>query len=207
MRRRAEPVRRARRRGGPAHQGGGRGRGRGRLAGPGEGARVAPQGARDGRRPRRPRHRRRRGRLRPGRDDRVARRARSSGRAPTSSCSASRRATRTAPCSGRPSPTGCGCRSSPRPRARARRRQGEGQAPDRVRLRRHRGADAGRRRRLGRHQRAALPVAQGDHGREAKPQERCPLADLGLDADAVGEAGSRTEVLRARRPAGARATR
>ena len=42
------------------------------------------------------------------------------------------------------------------------------QAPDRVRLRRDRGAAAGRRRRLGRDQRAALPVAQGDHGRQVE---------------------------------------
>ena len=49
---------------------------------------------------------------------------------------------------------------------RGERRPCQGQAPDRVRVRRHRVADALRRRRLGRDQRAALPVAQGDHGRE-----------------------------------------
>ena len=43
-----------------------------------------------------------------------------------------------------------------------------GEAADGVRLRRDRGADAGRGRRLGCDQRAALPVAQGDHGREVE---------------------------------------
>ena len=56
--------------------------------------------------------------------------------------------------------------------ARARRRQGEVEAPDRVRLRRPRGAAARARRRLGRDQRAALPVAQGDHGREEEAAGR-----------------------------------
>ena len=45
--------------------------------------------------------------LRPGRHERRRSQPRSSARAPTSCCSASRRATRTAPCSGRPSPSGC----------------------------------------------------------------------------------------------------
>ena len=86
---------------------------------------------------------------------------------PTSSSSASRPATRTAPCSGRRWPTGCGCRSSRRRRASS---WADGkvtvEAADRVRLRRDRGAAPCGRRRLGRDQRAALPVAQGDHGRE-----------------------------------------
>ena len=88
------------------------------------------------------------------------------------------------------------------------RREGEGEAPDRVRLRRHRGAAPGRRRRLRRDQRASLPVAEGDHGREEEAAEtRLPLADLGLDADEVGEAGSRTEVSpSASRPRAARAS-
>ncbi len=51
-------------------------------------------------------------------------------------------------------------------RADGRRRQGARQAPDRVRLRRDRGAPARRHRGLGRDQRAALPVPEGDHGRE-----------------------------------------
>ena len=42
------------------------------------------------------------------------------------------------------------------------------QAPDRVRLRRDLGAAAGDRRRLRRDQRAALPVAEGDHGRQVQ---------------------------------------
>ena len=87
--------------------------------------------------------------------------------APTSCSSASRRPTPTAPCSGPPSPSGCACRSSRRsPSSTLDGREGARQAADRVRLRRDRGAAAGRRRRLGRDQRAALPVAQGDHGRE-----------------------------------------
>ena len=47
-----------------------------------------------------------------------------------------------------------------------RRRSGDRQAADRVRLRADPGAAAGGRRGLGRDQRAALPVAEGDHGRE-----------------------------------------
>ena len=42
------------------------------------------------------------------------------------------------------------------------------EAADRVRLRPDRGAAPGGRRRLGRDQRAALPVAEGDHGREVE---------------------------------------
>ena len=42
------------------------------------------------------------------------------------------------------------------------------EAADRVRLRPDRGAAPGRRRRLGCDQRAALPVAEGDHGREVQ---------------------------------------
>ena len=53
-----------------------------------------------------------------------------------------------------------------------RRRRRHGQAPDRVRLRRDRGAAARGRRRLGRDQRAALPVAEGDHGREVEAARR-----------------------------------
>src|SRR5581483_1659324 len=51
-------------------------------------------------------------------------------------------------------------------RADGRRRHASREAPDGVRLRRDRGAAAGRRRRERRDQRAALPVAQGHHGRE-----------------------------------------
>ena len=77
-----------------------------------------------------------------------------------------------------------------------RRRHREGEAPDGVRLRPHGGAAPGRDRRLGCDQRAALPVAQGDHGREVeaagdararRPRARVPTA--------AGEAGARTSVL------------
>ena len=85
------------------------------------------------------------------------------------------------------------------------RRQGARQAPDRVRLRPDRGAAPGGRRRLRRDQRAALPVAEGDHGREEEaagdPVARRPRARR---AATLGEAGSRTEVLALgdRRPRG-----
>ena len=163
-------VRRERRRGGArsCEDAAGEGEVVARLDGPAGRARRAAQGARDGRRPRRARHRRRRRRLRPRRDE------------PTRSRSAleregadlvlfgqqvGRRRRRRA--SGRPSPSGCGvplisqvAELTVEDGAVAR------QAPDRVRLRRDRGAAARGRRRLGRDQRAALPVAQGDHGRE-----------------------------------------
>ena len=77
-----------------------------------------------------------------------------------------------------------------------RRRQGDREAADRVRLRPDRGAAPGRDRRLRRDQRAALPVAEGDHGREVQAAgDRRRSADLGVDASDAGEAGSKTEVL------------
>ena len=49
--------------------------------------------------------------------------------------------------------------------------------------------DLGRRR----HQRAALPVAQGDHGREEEAARHAgSTGDVGIEADRVGEQGSRT---------------
>ena len=84
-----------------------RGRSRGRLDGPRAGAQLAPQGARDGRRPSGARLRRRRRRLRPRRDEPRSSRRRSSASSRTSSSSASSRPTPTAPCSGPPSPSGC----------------------------------------------------------------------------------------------------
>ena len=39
------------------------------------------------------------------------------------------------------------------------------------------------------------PSLKGIMGAKKKPQETVSLADLGVDADARGEAGSRTEVL------------
>ena len=71
-------------------------------------------------------------------------------------------------------------------RADGRGRHGPRQAADRVRLRRDRGAAARGRRRLGRDQRAALPVAQGDHGREE---------------EAAGDADARRPRCRGRRAA------
>ena len=53
-------------------------------------------------------------------------------------------------------------------RAERRRRHADGEATDRVRLRDPPRAAARGRRRLGRDQRAALPVAQGDHGGEVE---------------------------------------
>ena len=43
--------------------------------------------------------------------------------------------------------------------------------------------------------RAALPVAQGIMGAKKKPQETVAASDLDLEADNVGEAGSRTSVV------------
>ena len=135
--------------------------------GPANAARRAAQGARDGRRPRacsspttRP----------PARtwSPRAARSPPRSSASRRSSCSsASRRATPTAPCL-----WAAVAERLQRPmisqvaELTRRGRRGARQAPDRVRLRRDRGAAARGRRGLGRDQRAALPVAQGDHGRQ-----------------------------------------
>ena len=103
-------------------------------------------------------------------DDRRTRSpGRSRARAPTSSSSASSRPTATAPASGRRSPSCSRCRSISQV-AELALEPGAGRrpAPDRVRLRADPGAAARRRRRLGRDQRAALPVAEGDHGREVE---------------------------------------
>ena len=126
-----------------------------------------PQGARDGRRPRRARRRRRGGGLGSRRDE------------PRRSPQALEREEPDLVLFGQQSGDSDGAvlwaavaERLRRPvdlagrRADGRGRQGHGQAPDRVRLRRDRGAAARRRRRLGRDQRAALSVAQGDHGRE-----------------------------------------
>ena len=133
--------------------------------------------------------------------------ARSSARARISSSSASSRPTPTAPSSGRRSPSGCGCRWSRRP---AELELADGKAT--VKRQTEFGYDRieaplpGRGRRLGRDQRAALPVAEGDHGREVEAAGHCcRLDDLGLAADLVGETGSKTEVLGAREPAAAAA--
>ena len=207
---RAQPVRRARRRGGAAHQGGGRRRrGRARLARAGEGARVAAQGARDGRRPRRARQRRGGRGLRPGRHEPRRSPPRSSARRrPRPLRPAVERLRRRRALGGRRRPPAAAGHLAGR-RARGRRRQGDGEAPDRVRLRRDRGAAARRRRRLGRHQRAALPVAQGDHGREVEAAgDRVDSPTSALEADAGRRAaGSRTEVLRPQRSAARAGTR
>ena len=59
---------------------------------------------------------------------------------------------------------------------------GEDRAADRRRLLGRRGAAAGDRVHLGHHQRAALPLVQGDHGREEEAGGDKSLADLGVDA-------------------------
>ena len=70
-----------------------------------------------------------------------------------------------------------------------------GQAPDRVRLRRHPGAAAGRRRGRGLDQRAALSVAEGDHGREVEAAGDALARRPRPRGEQAGEQGSRTEVL------------
>ena len=75
-------------------------------------------------------------------------------------------------------------------------------APGRVRLRHRRGRAA--RRHLGRRrdQRAALPVAEGDHGREEEAARHAVgIGDAGIDAGKVGEAGSKVVVRRLQGPA------
>ena len=87
-------------------------------------------------------------------------------RAPSSCSSASSRQTAAAPASGPRSPSGCGPGRLAGQRARRRGRLAHREAPDRVRLRHdpRAAAGGGRGRRLDQH--AAVPVAEGDHGRE-----------------------------------------
>ena len=166
---RAERVRRERGRGGAAAEGRDRrGRGRRRLDGPRARAQLAAQGARDGRRPRGPDRRRRRRGLRPRRHEPHACEGARAG-------AAGSRPLRPAVIRfGRRRPLGRRRRAVAPPRhlagrgVEARRRLAHGQAADGVRLRRDPRAAAGGRRRLRRDQRAALPVAQGDHGREVE---------------------------------------
>ena len=113
--------------------------------------------------------------LRPRRDEPAARGgAREGGRRPRPVRPAGLRRRRRRPLGG--------CRRAPRPAgrlagdgARGRRRLRPREAADGVRLRHARGAAARGRRRERRDQRAALPVAQGDHGREEEAAGR-PLA-------------------------------
>src|SRR6266545_581197 len=149
----AELVRRKRGRGGAATEGGGRRRrGRARVARARQGARCAAQGARDGRRPRRPRQRRRRRRLRSRRHEPRAREgARARGRRSRAVRAAGGRLRRRRPLGRRRRPAAPSRRLAGG-RADALGREGAREAPDRVRLRRDR--------------RAALSVAEGDHGRE-----------------------------------------
>jgi len=77
--------------------------------------------------------------------------------------------------------------------ARRRRRVPAARASGRVRLR-HRqgdatGGDLGRRR----DQRAALPVAEGDHGRQEEAARGRGLGDVGIDTSLVGAEGSRVQ--------------
>ena len=175
----AQRHRRERRRGGAPDQGGPGRRGRRRLVRARQGRRLAAQGARDGRRPRAARLGRRRRRLRPRRHELRAREGARAGER------------RTSILFGQQSRDSDGAvlwaavadrlrRPVDLPGRGARRRGlvADRQAPDGVRLRRHRGAPAGRGRGLRRHQRAALSVAQGDHGREVEADR---------DADARGD--------------------
>ena len=140
---------------------------------------LAAQGARDGRRPRGARQRRGRGRLGSRRDEPRARRgARAREPGPRALRSAVRRLRRRRALGGsRRAPAAAdglaGCRAD------VAERQGDREAPDRVRLRPDRGAAPRGGRRLGRDQRAALPVAEGDHGREveaARDRSRPPTS-------------------------------
>ena len=174
-----------------------RGRGRARLDGAGEGAGRAAEGARDGRRPGRARSVTRRPRARISSRRATRWRRRSSARARTSSCSASRPATRTARCCGRRSPTGCAC---PVVSQAAEITHADGKLT--VKRQTEFGYDVIE---------APLPAVvavsdaineprypslKGIMGAKSKPQETVTLADLGVEADRAGEQGSRTEVMR-----------
>ena len=130
------------------------------------GARVAPEGPRDGRRPRPAGVRRRGRRLRPGRNEQGARqgdRVRVARPGALRPAGHRRRRRRAVGRRGRPAEA---AGRLPDLRARGLRRQRHGEAPDRARLRHdpHPAAGGAVGGRLA--QRAALPVAQGHHGRE-----------------------------------------
>ena len=165
-RQRHQRDRRVRHRGGADRQGGPGRRGHRADRRPRVGHRRDPQGALDGRRQGRARRRRRHPRLVRGADQRrPRRRAAAAGLRPGP---LRRRAPPTArsrscpPCS----PSGWASRSCPAPASSPSRAHGEGRAADRRRLLGPRGAAAGDRVHLGHHQRAALPLLQGDHGGE-----------------------------------------
>src|SRR3954447_12451476 len=164
---RAEPLRRERGRGGVAPEGEvRRRRGRGRLARAGGRRGRIAQGARDGRRPRAARLRRRSRGFRSGCDEpRARRRARAGRRRPRPVRAAGFRFRRRCVVGRR--------RRSFAPSARLAGRGADGErrvasceAADGVRLRRDRRAAPGGDRGLGCDQRAALSVAEGDHGCE-----------------------------------------
>ena len=165
----AQRLRRQRSRGGAARQGvAGGGGGGGRLARSGPGARLAAQGARDGRRPGDPRRRRRRGGLGPRRHQpRACEGARARAGRPRPLRPAVLRFRRRRPVGGgrRPAAAAADLAGG---RADGRGGEGDGETPDGVRLRPDRGAAPGRRRRLRRDQRAPVSVAEGDHGREVE---------------------------------------
>ena len=94
-------------------------------------------------------------------------------------------------------------------------RQAALRAPGRVRLRHRRGRAAGRDLRRRRHQRAALPVAQGDHGREeeaarhqgrrrrrhrGRPRRRAGLAHAGARDQPAAREGRPARSSRTRTP-------
>ena len=173
-------------------RGAGRGRGRRRLDGPGEGDGRAAQGARDGRRPRGARLRRRARRRGPARDGRRRSPPRSSARAPDLVLFGQQSADGDGAClwaavaerlrrAGRLAGRGADGR-----RRHGDRRSGRPSSATRRIAR----AAAGGRRRVGRDQRAALPVAQGDHGREVEA-----AGDARRAADVGGAGASATTVL------------
>ena len=88
-----------------------------------------------------------------------------------------------------------------------RRRHRAGEAPDGVRLRHDRDAASRRHRGLGRDQRAPLPVAQGDHGRQVEAAGAAHLADLGCRARGGRRGGLAHDGARAGRAAARAATR
>ena len=120
---------------------------------------------------------------------------RSSARAPTSSSSASRRPTRTAPSSGPRSPTACGCRSSRRPR-----RSSSTTARRRPSARRSTATTSSRRRSLPwspsrtRSTSRATRRSRGSWARRRSRRTSSPSPTSASTPDDVGEAGSRTEV-------------
>ena len=125
---------------------------------------------------------------------------------PTWCCSASRRPTATARCCGRRSPTACRFPViSQISELEVDGHHGHGQASDRVRLRQ----DPGRRcRRCSpcptRSTSRGTRRSRGSWAPRRSSRTSCALADVGVDADRAGQAGSRTTVKALAEPAGSR---